>query len=204
MYPKELSMWLYRSISFAFIGLFLLLVSGCINNIFANKDIYNDIFVDDISERRGLVIRNNLLEYFPNRDYSETNYVINVTTTKSYNYYLTDRSGFASRNRISIKANWTVTYKPTNKVLLQISNNYSESFNIERTGQSNLINEKMIEDSISRTIAQDIALKTFSLMLRIKKNPYLLGTKIENSQALYELFWTFDAFDNDIHLDNIK
>jgi hypothetical protein len=201
MSQKELSMLLYRSILFLRVILLLVLLSSCTNNIFADKDIYNTIFVDDISERRGLVIRNTLLEYFPNRDYESTDYIIKVETKKNNEYYLTASSGFASRNRVSITANWSVIYKPTGKVLLKISNNYIESYNIETVGQSNIINEKISEDSLSRTIAQDIALKTFSLMLRIKKNPYLLGTKINDNQALYELFDTFDAFEYDIKLD---
>lgn len=178
MYLKELSMYLYnKKILFSIISLLFIFLSSCASSVFYNKEIANKIFINDMSERRGLIIRNTLLEYFPNRNYSETDYIINVETIKNEDYYLTDRSGFASRNRIIIQVNWTVTYKPTNKVVLKISNTYSESYNIDRSGQANFINEKSLEDSISRTIARDIALKIFSLMLKIEKNPSIIMDK---------------------------
>ena len=73
-------MWLYKRTLFLKIILLLVFLSGCTSNIFSNKDIYNNIFVNDISERRGIVIRNSLLEYFPNRDYENSDYIINVET----------------------------------------------------------------------------------------------------------------------------
>jgi hypothetical protein len=162
------------------LGILTLLLSSC-GNIFANKQVYNNIFVNDIPERSGMVIRNTLLEYFPNRDYENTEYVINVSTSRRDEYYLTGRGGFASRNRISLRVNWSITYRPTNTVLLRMSNTYSESFNIERMGQSNVLNDQLTEEMIARNAARDIALKTFSLMLKIQNNPEILQEGTESA-----------------------
>ncbi|MDR0484585.1 MAG: hypothetical protein LBH40_04850 [Alphaproteobacteria bacterium] len=163
-------MFLYK---YFFLSIFLILLAGC-GNIFANKKVYNNVFVEDIPEFRGMVIRNTLLEYFPNRNFDETQFVINVSTTRNSEYYLTAQTGFASRNRVSISVDWNVVYKPNGKTILSISNRYSEAFNIEKMGQSNTVNEQLTEEVIARSIARDIALKTFSLMLQVQKNPSLL------------------------------
>ncbi|MCL2567522.1 MAG: hypothetical protein FWE18_05470 [Alphaproteobacteria bacterium] len=170
MFQKKLLMCLYK---YFLAGIAIALLTSC-SNIFAEHKVYNNIFVNDIAERRGMIIRNTLLEYFPNRDYEATNFVINVETTKASDFYLTAANGFASRNRVSIVVNWNITYKPTNAVLLKITNTYSESFNIEKIGQSNALNEQLTEETIARTIARDIALKTFSLMLKIQENPEII------------------------------
>jgi hypothetical protein len=165
-----------------FVGIAVVLLSGC-GNIFASRQVYNNIFVNDIAERSGMIIRNTLLEYFPNRDYESTDFVINVSTTKTNDFYLTATDGFASRSRVSIVVKWDITYKPTSAVLLSITNTYSESYNIEKIGQSNILNEQLTEETVARTIARDIALKTFSLMLKIQENPSILEEKTSNKES---------------------
>lgn len=48
-----------------------IILQGC-SNIAANKQLTGMIYISPMSERSGMLIRNNLLPYFPNQDMATT------------------------------------------------------------------------------------------------------------------------------------
>ncbi len=171
-------MFLIKSLTlyFKFLLLCLFLLNGsCVRNIIYETPERHLVFVSDIQEKRGMLIRNTLLSYFPNKNYDQAKYILNVFVDLTSNYYLTTKGGYASRNRLTANVRWNITEKSSGKIILNINNTYIESYSVDFTGYSNNLALNNGERVLANSIANDVAIKAISTIkeLNSKKSPSL-------------------------------
>ncbi|MFL1780677.1 hypothetical protein ABSA28_00371 [Candidatus Hepatincolaceae symbiont of Richtersius coronifer] len=150
-----------------FLILLLSLISGC-TNLYMEKNISNNIYVSDIPELSGIIIRNHILAYFPNTNYQDTAYILKINPIITKELYLTSLGGFGTKGRVRISIQWQLIDKATKKNLLSINNQFIGTYNVEPSSYATENNETKTIENLTILISRDISLKVYSFIKKFR------------------------------------
>lgn len=140
------------------------------SNIAANEQLTNIVYIAPIAERSGMLIRNNLLPYFPNQDTETTKFIVNVKLKIKNDLYLTNRYGYATKGETKLISTLIITDRDSKKVLLTLTSQFTENFNIEPTGYAARKTQEFAEETTAEQASKDIKIKIYSFLQRYRSS----------------------------------
>lgn len=148
-------------------------LSGCDFKYLYNKSsqkYLSYIYVDNIPELYGMMLRGSLVNYFNNTNENSAKYILKINTNINESTSLTNLSGFSSQKNIYFYVRYSLVSKKNNKVLFSSSSHYNGYYNVESSSYSTDNNKNRIYSLAAKMIANDIAIKVTSLLQKANGN----------------------------------
>lgn len=157
----------------------LLLSCSIVNNSYLTDSQRNEIYIAVIDDYIGMLLRNELQQYFPNNDQAKTKYTLEADISTNESGYLNNRYGFANRNHFNIIVKIKLVNNANQEVVLQDSYNIKTSYPIVRSGFVNQTNKQQAYQQILNTLSDNI----YNDMVRFKLTDNNLNNSISNENT---------------------
>lgn len=168
MFLKKLSIWFVS----------IVLLSSCVNTY--DKEIFNSIYIEKIPDFNGIMLRNELIKYFPNQNLSTSRYILRSVVLTTGDMELLNAYGLATQGIVNINYTFSVEDTKTKQIIFKGSNIFKETYPMDSNAYSSRQNRLRAVNTLNKNIAQYVLYQTYSLVSVIKNN----NTPPSNNQTL--------------------
>lgn len=160
MFLKKLLIWFVS----------IIWLSGCVNTY--NKEVFDSIYVDKINDINGIMLRDELLTFFSNKNLEDAKYILRSTLSMGENFELLNQYGLATQGNISITFNYTIQDITDKEIILSGSRVFNETYPMGSNAHESRKNKLRAINTINKNIVQYVLYDVYSFIriVQTKKN----------------------------------